>query len=585
MTGAPRLLLVLLTAALAAAAPSAVAARPGSAPSGPAATGRPAVTAGPPVDYVAQLPRLSAPRYETVREPVTIRSPLDGTLLYAEVVRPDVAGRFPVLLELSPYHGTLDGRDGTDLVQVPRDTAGRPVGLTGYFAPRGYAVVIADLRGTGRSGGCLDHLGPKDQADAKAVVEWAADQRWSSGRVGMVGHSYVGSTPQMAAAQRPRGLVTIVPSAGFAAMYHHQFQDGVPYFAHWVGPVAAYESLAVARHLPATGVLTGDDFGNNTASTGCGATQSAAVTGEALASGQEVDWHRERDFREGATAWRGPVFVLQGVNDLQVRPTGLDWFHARGGRPGDKAWIGQWGHDTEDRGLQTTAVLHAWFDKHLLQRPGVSTGPPAEVFLNDGRVLTARAWPPAPSRRLVLRTHADGRLDGSPGSDAGSVEFVADARGFQQEGDTGKAAFSTGPLPADLTLVGIPQLDLRVSLLGQRVHLIGTLYDVDGAGARRRISVAGFAVQPELREGLESVTPVVPGEPMRIPLVGQAQAHVLEKGHRLVLEITSSHPDKVPTLATGAVVSVLTDTAGTTLSLPVLDGARTYPDVDRRREG
>src|SRR3712207_7433096 len=93
-------------------------------------------------------------------------------------------------------------------------------------------------------------MGPNDQSDAKEIVEWAAKQKWSNGRVGMTGHSYVGSTPQMAASQKAKGLVTIVPSAGLAAMYHHEFQHGVPYNLQWAGPVAAYETLAFQRYLP-----------------------------------------------------------------------------------------------------------------------------------------------------------------------------------------------------------------------------------------------------------------------------------------------------------------------------------------------
>ena len=140
-----------------------------------------------------------------------------------------------------------------------------------------------DLRGTGRSQGCLDHLGLRDARDLKQIVEWSASQRWSNGRVGMTGHSYVGSTPSVAAAQDPKGLATIVPSAGLASMYDHQFQAGVPYFLQWAGPIEAYEQIAIERKLP-PGLadpfgLThpGDDFGNSPEETGCGLPQSAAV--------------------------------------------------------------------------------------------------------------------------------------------------------------------------------------------------------------------------------------------------------------------------------------------------------------------
>src|SRR5918999_2508252 len=202
--------------------------------------------------------------------------------LYVEVVRPKKMAKYPTILELSPYHGTLADRSGARIFPGPKYVGARPayidtpeedktLGLAGYFAPRGYSVVFADLRGTGKSGGCLDHLGPRDLADSKELIDWIAKQPWSNGRVGMTGHSYVGSTPSMAAAQNPKALKTIVPSAGLAAMYHHQFQAGVPYFLQWAGPIEAYEQIAIERKLPG-----GDDFGNNMEDTGCGLPNSAA---------------------------------------------------------------------------------------------------------------------------------------------------------------------------------------------------------------------------------------------------------------------------------------------------------------------
>ncbi|HVE74721.1 MAG TPA: CocE/NonD family hydrolase [Mycobacteriales bacterium] len=578
--------LVALSATL---LPAAQAAKPGATPSGPPATGKPAVTAGAPFDYVKQLPKLSKVRFETAKEKTSIPA-ADGTKLYTEVTRPTKAGKYPVILELSPYHGTLADREGTRIFPGPVDASNKKIGLTGYFAPRGYAVVMVDLRGTGRSGGCLDHMGPKDQSDAKAVVEWAASQPWSNGRVGMTGHSYVGSTPQMAAAQNPKGLVTIVPSAGLGAMYHHEFQDGVPYNLQWAGPLFAYEQLTVTRHLPpqvsqympAQVGPTGDDFGStNTANTGCGGPQSAGVTGEAYMSGQEVGWHRERDFRKGVTAWKGSVFAVHGVNDNAARIAALDWFHARNGRAGDKAWIGQWDHGSgccpTRRGDQFTAVLHAWFDKTLAKRPGVNTGPPAEIFMNDERVLTGKAWPMAPSRRLNLGVSSKGEL-GRTG-EAGTVQYVADGRGFTSEGNTGKVEFTTEPLATETVLAGLPKLRLSVTVFGERIHLIGSLYDVDEGGKADLISKAGWAIQPELRDGHEKLTPVIPGTRMDIDLVGQAQAHVVKKGHKLKLVISSSHPDKVPTFANGAVVQIHTGSGATSVSLPILDRARLYKDV------
>ncbi|HEX2052484.1 MAG TPA: CocE/NonD family hydrolase [Actinomycetota bacterium] len=309
-------------------------------------------------DYT-KVANLSEPVYagQVIKESLLV--PMgDGVAVYLEITRPAEKRPYPTILEASPYHGTLADREGTRILPEPRDDNGSAVGLTGYFAPRGYAVVMMDLRGTGKSQGCLDHLGQKDAADLKRVVEWAASQPWSNGRVGMVGHSYVGSTPSLAASRSPKGLVTIVPSAGLSTMYDHQFQAGVPFFLQWAGPMEAYEQIALERHLPG-----GESFGRNVEDTGCGLPNSSLVAGEDQLSGRYAPWHAEREWSAAATAAPIPVFMVHGVNDNAARVTGMEWFTKRGGRAGDKLWLGQWDHGSgccpTRRGIQWTYALHA----------------------------------------------------------------------------------------------------------------------------------------------------------------------------------------------------------------------------------
>jgi predicted acyl esterase len=432
-------------------------------------------------------------------------------------------------------------------------------------------------------------MGPLDQSDGYELVEWAAKQKWSNGRVGMTGHSYVGSTPQMTAAQNPPHLVTIVPSAGLGAMYHHEFQTGVPYFLQWAGPVEAYEELSITRHLPGE-----DNPGGDMTYFGCGMKNSAAVTGEAYLSGAETQWHVERDFAEGATKAKIPVFNIHGVNDNAARTPGMEWFNNRR-RPGDKAWIGQWDHGSgigpNSRSCpqaavnepcendQWTLALHAWFDKHLLQK-NVDTGPAAEIFLNTHEIFTAKTWPPDVDERITFYPQADGSMsEGSQGEDEGSLTYVADQRGFEQEFNTGNVVFETKPFKKDTLVVGIPEMKLVASILGvTRVHLISSMYDVKGDDVDL-MGKAGFAINPELRDGIDKWAPVIPGEKMSIEMDGMAQAHVIEKGHSLRLIVASSHPDKVPVFAGGAHVTVYTGgKEGTTLTLPVIYNPKTYTD-------
>ena len=556
----------------------------------------PAVAAdgGPAMNYKTN-PGLSQPVFAAGEiERTVVRLPaFDGVELYIEVVKPKAAGQYPVILEASPYHGTLADRDGTRILPDPK-VGGKSVGLTGWFVPRGYAVVMFDLRGTGRSRGCLDQLGPNDAKDLKQVVEWAATQPWSNGRVGMTGHSYVGSTPMVAAAQNPKGLVTIVPSAGLASMYDHQFQGGVPFNLQWAGPQWSYQTLAIERKTPAAipqnplGGARGDDVGanglpNNPQDTGCGLPSSALVSGADQLSGRYAGWHAARDWSKGATAADIPMFLVHGVNDNAARITAANWFLARGNRAGDKAWIGQWDHGSgvgpTRREMQWTYALTAWFDKQLKQLP-VDTGPAAELFMSDSTfeqarggarkwVVTRSSWPDTGTPRSFFPA-TNGSMSGQAPS-AGLLGFSGTPQGFQTTNGTGGLFYQTAPLTERMVFAGLPKLRLSASVTAPRVHLIATIYDVRPDGNRRRISQC--SLNPELRDDLATTTPVLPATRYDLNPPCMAMAHNLEVGHRLGLRITTSDPDKVPLFAVDPSINVYSGADATKLDLPVLEDA------------
>ena len=550
--------------------------RPGKGPKKPPVTEPAYPEPAAAFDYT-QVQGLSQDQYETVKE--KLRIPMwDGTEVHIEVTRPTAEGQWPVILESSPYHGTLADREGRRILPEPTDEEGVSLGLTDYFAPKGYAVVMMDLRGTGMSDGCLDHLGSNDAKDLKQVVEWAASQDWSNGRVGMTGHSYVGSTPSLAAATDPEGLVTIVPSAGLATMYDHQFQAGVPYFLQWAGPMFAYEQLHLERDLPG-----GEHEGEKPEETGCGLPNSSLTAGEAQLSGEYTSWHAERDWREEATASDVSVFMVHGVNDNAARVAGMEWFTERGARAGDKIWLGQWDHGSgccpTRRGIQWTYALHAWFDKQLAQRD-VETGPAAELFLSDGtfagsrtgdrtQILQDAGWPTSSQQMLTLFPSADDNTLGTSRPELpGSASFSGDPNGFNDPQATGGVDFTSAPMETDTVLAGQPLLDLVASFTAPRVHLIGTLYDEGPEGERRRISQ--FAMNPELRSGASTPSPVLPGVAYEMEPPGFAMAHNLRAGHKLVLRFTTSDPDKVPTFAVDPQVTIATGPNGTSLRVPVV---------------
>jgi putative CocE/NonD family hydrolase len=62
------------------------------------------------------------------------------------------------------------------------------------WCTRGYARVWADVVGTGNSGGCYDYGGIREKQTGYDLVEWIAAQPWSTGKIGMIGGSYNGTT-------------------------------------------------------------------------------------------------------------------------------------------------------------------------------------------------------------------------------------------------------------------------------------------------------------------------------------------------------------------------------------------------------
>ena len=591
-----------------------------------------------PFDYIALKNRLSQPKFpNTIRQSFNV--PMhDGETLYVEVVRPDPkaygAKRLPVILEASPYHGTLADRKGTRIFPDPKGPAGNLLGLTGYFAPRGYAVVMVDLRGTGRSTGCLEHGGPNDAKDLKTIVEWAASRSWSNGRVGMTGHSYVGSTPSIAAAQKPNGLVTIVPSAGLASFYDHQFNKGVPWLLQWAGPMFAYEMLAMDRDVPPVGSepvgggQTGDNWENApNPEFGCGWQNSALTAGSGQVTGQYEAWHAARDWREGAAAAGIPIFMVHGVNDNAARIPAAEWFFgSRFMKPGDKVWIGQWDHGSTNgrcgspatpsvrqshptcRFDQFKYALHAWFDKHLMQR-NVPTGPAVEAFLNGPNpVNVTTVMDPQKVGGLVYATDGwkrpaatvglfpDATAQGPAGSNAKKLSFQAPTEEGRASfatvanavaaGVSQRAIFTSDPLSQDALFLGLPELRLNASVSTAEIaHLTATLFrekvttNEQGQQVVSREPMNFCAIQPQLRNGVETVTPVVPLEEMALDLQCFTMAHWVPAGQRLSLEISTKTPHHASFGDTDAQITVYTGPDATAYSLPAVPSFMLYSDV------
>lgn len=121
----------------------------------------------------------------------------DGVELATDIYRSDCGKAFPTLVQRTPYD-----KDSLSQTNFALDI--------NRGVRSGYAIVVQDTRGRfGSSGEFCPFATEAD--DGVDTIEWVARQPWSSGRVGMIGGSYVGAVQWLAASRNPSALGAIAP--------------------------------------------------------------------------------------------------------------------------------------------------------------------------------------------------------------------------------------------------------------------------------------------------------------------------------------------------------------------------------------
>ncbi|MDN5765929.1 MAG: CocE/NonD family hydrolase [Humibacillus sp.] len=164
----------------------------------------------------------------------------DGVTLRVNLYRPPGDDPVPVILSAHPYgkdnHPHRTRRGWSLNLQYRIMNQSEPVRFsseTGWEAPdpvwwvsQGYAVVNADVRGAGTSDGVGSLFSDAEAADIVELIEWAGAQPWSTGRVGMLGVSYLAMAQYKAAALHPPSLQAICPWEGFTDAYRDFMTPG-----------------------------------------------------------------------------------------------------------------------------------------------------------------------------------------------------------------------------------------------------------------------------------------------------------------------------------------------------------------------
>ncbi|KPI42094.1 uncharacterized protein AB675_5452 [Cyphellophora attinorum] len=137
----------------------------------------------------------------------------DGATIRADVFRPaDVVHKVPALVAWSPYGKSGTGFFSLDL--VPGRVGVSQDRLSGFecfegldpaeWTARGYAIVNVDARGAFGSEGDLRWFGSAEGRDGHDAIEHLATLPWCSGKIGLVGNSWLAAAQWFIAAEQLR---------------------------------------------------------------------------------------------------------------------------------------------------------------------------------------------------------------------------------------------------------------------------------------------------------------------------------------------------------------------------------------------
>jgi putative CocE/NonD family hydrolase len=525
---------------------------------------------------LSTLTASAADVYEVMFEGGVAVKMRDGVTLHADIYRPKAEGRFPVLLERTPYN----------------KGGGTEFGLKA--ASRGYVVIFQDTRGRFTSEGEWYPFKHESQ-DGYDAVEWAAALPYSNGKVGMFGASYVGATQMLAAIAEPPHLAGIFPVVT-ASNYHDgwTYQGGAfeQWFSQsWTSGLAqdtlqrrvkkSSQALQWVWKLPLTAYPL-FDVGNS----------------EGLAT-YFVDWlkhpsydsyWKEWSIEENYSRIKVPAYHVGGWYDIFMGGTVRNYvgIKSRGGndsaRRGQRLLLGPWYHGpfdgksgeidfgAEAKGDTNELMLH-WYDFVL---KGISNGTerekPVKIFvMGKNSWREEENWPLARAHSSKYYLHSsgeaqslkgDGALNTSEPKNEAPDMFVYNpaepvpTRGgglccdnehlasgvFDQrpvEARSDVLVFSTPAFKEDFEVTGPVSVELYVSSSAIDTDFTAKLVDVWPNGFAQNLTDG--ILRARYRNSPSKPEYMNPGEVYKLIIDLWATSNVFLAGHQLRLEISSSN--------------------------------------------
>jgi putative CocE/NonD family hydrolase len=529
--------------------------------------------------------------------PVKMR---DGTTLMCDVFRPDAPGKYPTLLERTPYDRTSPFARSLSVDSVRAALAG-------------YAVVVQDCRGRFGSEGEF-HPFVNEIDDGYDTIAWTAEQDWCDGNIGMFGGSYVGATQWLAAIARPPNLKAITP--GITASNYH---DGWTYqggafeldfnlswsLIHLTG--ANYEHLEKHYDAPVGGgadlIARADDLMKEYV--------HLPMKDWPVLKGTGDFYYRWLDHPEYDDYWKAisieefhdkidvPALSFGGWFDIFMGGTLRNYTRMREmgdgnrAREGQRLMIGPWVHPGALPGfpgitvgeeyfgigsysgsIDIHGILLRYFDHYLKGLDnGVAEDKPVKIFvMGENSWRDEAEWPlaRAVNTRYYLSSggsanslNGDGVLSPAEPTGAASDTYTYDpmfpvptkggglccydalggAGAFDQtevERREDVLVYTTPVLTEDTEVTGPITVTLFASSSAKDTDFTGKLVDVYPDG-EKAINLTDGIIRARYRNGMEHGELITPGETLEYTIDLWATANVFKKGHRIRLDIASSN--------------------------------------------
>ena len=450
---------------------------------------------------------------------VTVR---DGTRLAVDIHLPGSkksSTAFPTILILTPYYrrfalrpGAQTGIDDCPTIAFYRD----------MFVPRGYALVVVDVRGSGASFGARDGFrSPIERLDHHDVADWVSRQWWCTGRIGATGISYPGAASDFLASTGHPAVKAVAPLfAVWDTWLNHLYPGGVllncvtksygdlaealdqdkreliPAYAYFNSPDLAGPApvdddengeLLLKALYEHKANFDMQDFAQQLRFRDDGLSDDPDYTGAAISpyhyANREADsntaYYSVSGWMDGGGYSTGTIQRFLWLRNPESRLLLGPWDH------GARAHVSPWRVNNDPQQPILGAAVLRFFDKHLMQSDtSINDEKPIHYFtMGEEKWKAVDTWPP-PAEEYSFFPGPSGTLPQSPPSQPGQDTYQGDyacGTGFHSRYDRlylqsvetyyddwdgreeNMLSYTGSPLKTDIEVTGHPWVNFHFS--------------------------------------------------------------------------------------------------------------------------